>query len=84
MLLLRLAPILFVASTQIVAAAESLPDFATPELLSSGGDPDTMLQPLVGGPVKAGNAVDEPKLIRGLLTARQSCQGGYGLCTDGG
>jgi hypothetical protein len=86
MLFLRLAPIFLAAGIQIVAAADSLPDFATPGVFAAGGDPDTTLKSYVGGPVKGADTVtdNEPNLIRGLLMARQSCPSGYGLCTDGG
>lgn len=84
MLLFRLASILLVAGIQVVAAADERPEFATPEILSSVGDPDTTLRPHVGNPVKSDDAVDETHLIRGLLMTRQSCPGGYGLCNDGG
>jgi hypothetical protein len=85
MLLFRLASIILVAGLQLVAAADDQPEFAVPDVLASTGDPDTTLQPYVGNPVKGDNAVDETKLIRGLLMTRQSsCPGGYGLCNDGG
>jgi hypothetical protein len=83
MFLFRLASIFLVAGIQIVAAADGKPEFATPDILVSG-DSDTTLKPYVGKPVKGDEAVNETKLIRGLLTTRQSCPGGYGLCNDGG
>lgn len=82
-MLFRLTSILLIVGIQLVAAADK-PEFATPDILASLGDPDTMLKPHVGKPVQAGDAVDETKVIRGLLMARQSCPGGYGLCNDGG
>ena len=85
MLLFRLASIVLVAGIQLVVAADAKPEFAPPEILTSAGDPDATLQPYVGNPVQAGDAVNETKLIRGLLMQRQSgCAGGYGLCNDGG
>jgi hypothetical protein len=83
MLLFQLASIFFVAGIQVVAAADGKPEFATPDILVSG-DPDTTLKPYVGNLVKGDETVNEIKLIRGLLTTRQSCPGGYGLCNDGG
>ena len=85
MLLFRLASIVFIAGIQLVVAADAQPEFATPDVLTSAGDPDTTLQPHVGNPVQGDDAVNETKLIRGLLMTRQSgCRGGYGLCNDGG
>jgi len=85
MLLFRLVSIIIVAATQLVAAADDKPEFASPDILTSVGDPDTVLKPYIGKPVKGDNAVDETKLIRGLLMTRQSgCPGGYGVCNDGG
>jgi len=84
MLLFRLTSILLIAGIQLVAAADEKPEFATPDILASLGDPDTTLKPHVGNPVEADDAVDETKLIRGLLVTRQSCPGGYGACNDGG
>ena len=79
MLLFRLASIVLVAATQLVAADDGHPEFAPPDILTAVGDPDTVLQPYVGNPV------DETKVIRGLLMTRQSgCLAGYGLCNDGG
>lgn len=84
MLFFKLASVLLVAGVQIFVAAGDLPEFAPPDLLTSVDDPGTVLQPYVGNPVKSNNAVDETKVIRGLLMTRQSCPGGYGLCNDGG
>ena len=84
MMLFRLTSVLLIVGIQLVAAADEKPEFATPDILASLGDPDTMLKPHIGNPVQADNAVDETKVIRGLLMARQSCPGGYGLCNDGG
>ena len=85
MLLFQFASIVLVAATQLVAAADGHPEFAPPDILTAVGDPDTTLQPYVGNPVKGDNAIDETKVIRGLLMTRQSsCPGGYGLCNDGG
>ena len=84
-MLFRFASILFVAFIRLVAAADGQPEFAPPDLLVSIGDPDMTLKPYVGSPVKADNAVDETKVIRGLLMTRQpSCPGGHGLCNAGG
>jgi len=85
MLLFKLASIVLIAGIQLVVAANAQPEFAPPEVLTSAGDPDTTLQPYVGNPVQGGDAVNETKLIRGLLMTRQSsCPGGYGVCNDGG
>jgi len=84
MLFLRIASVLLVASIQLVAAADGQPEFAAPDIFVSAGDPDTTLQPYVGNPVKGDDAVDDTKVIRGLLMSRQSCPGGYGVCNDGG
>ena len=84
MLLFRLTSILLIAGIQLVAAADDKPAFATPDIFASLGDSDTTLRPHVGKPVHGDDAVDETKLIRGLLVTRQSCPGGYGLCNDGG
>ena len=83
-MLFRLASILLIAGVQIVVAAGDKPEFAPPDIFSSVDDPDTTLQPYVGKPVVGDDAVNESKLIRGLLVTRQSCPGGYGLCNDGG
>jgi len=85
MLFLRIASVLLVASIQLIAAADEQPEFAPPDLLVAG-DPDTVLQPYTGNPAKADDAVDDTKVIRGLLnlSTRQSCPGGYGVCNDGG
>ena len=81
----RFASILLVVFIRLVVAADGQPEFAPPDLLVSIGDPDTTLKPYVGNPVKADNAVDETRVIRGLLMTRQSsCPGGYGLCNAGG
>ena len=83
-MLLRLASILLIASIHIVAAAGDKPEFAPPDILVTTEDPDETLRPYVGNPVEADDAVDETKLIRGLLMTRQlRCPGGYGLCSDG-
>ena len=50
-------------------------------------DPDTILQPLSGRPADedVDEAVDDSKVIRGLLGVRQdSCPIGYAVCNDGG
>lgn len=85
MFLLRIAPIFFAAGI-LVVAADDQPLFAPAEVLESGGDPDTALVPYVGSPVRTEDAVDDTKVIRGLLGVikRQSCPGGYGLCSNGG
>ena len=78
MLLFRLASIVLVAATQLVAADDGRPEFAPPDILTAVGDPDTALQPY------AGNPVDGTKVIRGLLMTRQSgCPAGWGPCNDG-
>lgn len=84
-MLFRLASIVLVTGIQLVVAANDQPEFAPPDVFTSLGDPDTTLQPYTGNPVKSDDAVNETKLIRGLLMARQSaCPGGYGLCNGGG
>jgi len=84
MLLFRFTSVLLVASIRLIAAADGQPEFAAPDIFVSAGDPDTTLQPYVGNPVKGDDTVDDTKLIRGLLMARQSCPGGYGFCNGGG
>ena len=85
MLSFRLASIVLAAVVQLVAAAEDMPLFATPDILTSAGDPDTTLKPYVGNPVVGDEAVDEIHVLRGLLMRRQSgCKAGYGVCNDGG
>lgn len=86
MLLFRLASI-FVAAGVLVVAADDLPPFAPPEILASDGNSSSTLQPQIGNPLRTDDAVDETKVIRGLLmrsAKRQSCPGGYGLCNNGG
>ena len=84
-MLFRFASIVLVAAIRLVVVADGQSEFAPPDLLVSIGDHDMTLKPYVGNPVKADNAVDETKLIRGLLMTRQSgCPGGYGLCNAGG
>ena len=86
MFLFRFTSIFLVAGA-LVVAADDRPQFAPPEILESGGDPDTTLIPYVGSPVRTEDAVDDTKVIRGLLkrtVKRQSCPGGYGLCNNGG
>jgi hypothetical protein len=86
MFFLRFASIFAVAGI-LVVAADDQPQSAPPELLSSGGDSDTLLIPYVGSPVRTEDAVDDTKVIRGLLRRaikRQTCNAGYGLCNDGG
>ena len=61
-------------------------EFAPPEILAAK-DPDTILQPPLGRIAKdeADEAVDNPRVIRGLLFIRQeSCSFNYAACTDGG
>jgi len=76
MLLFRFASILLIAGVRVVVAVDGQPEFAPPDLFASAGDPDTMLKPYVGSPIKADNTVDDTKVIRGLLMARQNCPGG--------
>jgi hypothetical protein len=86
MLFLRFASILVVAGA-LVVAADGLPEFAPPETLASSDDSDTPLRPFAGGPVRTDGALDDTKVIRGLLmkaVKRQACPGGYGLCNGGG
>ena len=85
MLSFRFASILLAAAIRVVVAADGPPEFATPDVFVSTGDPGTTLKPYVGNPVKRDDAIDEIKAIRGLLMTRQSgCQAGYGVCNDGG
>jgi hypothetical protein len=57
-------------------------DFAPPEILAA--DPDSLLEPLAGRPVHVDEAVDELKVIRGLLGRRQlSCSSNYFACGSG-
>jgi len=61
-------------------------EFAPPEILAAK-DPDTILQPLAGRPADedTNEASDNPKVIRGLLVARQdNCPNNYAVCNDGG
>ena len=86
MFLFRFASIFLVAGITVVAA-DDRPNSAPPEILTSGGGSGSALIPYVGSPVRTEDAVDDTKVIRGLLTRtvkRQSCPGGYGLCNDGG
>lgn len=85
MFLSRFTSIFILAGVLAVAAAD-LPDFAPPGTLASDGGSDEELRPYVGNPVRTEDAVDDSKVIRGLLVRyvkRQSCPGGYGLCNDG-
>ena len=86
MLSFRFASILLAAAIRVVAAADGQPEFATPDVFVSTGDPGTTLKPYVGDPVKGDDAIDETKATRGLLMTRQSasCQAGYGVCNNGG
>ena len=82
----RLASVFLLAGVQIFVAADDA-DYAPPEILAAGGNPDGDLVPYVGKPVSSQDAVDDTRVIRGLLKRvlkRQSCPGGYGLCNDGG
>lgn len=87
MLFLRFVSTLFVAGI-LAVAADDQPDFAPPGTLVSDTDSDAAaLIPYVGSPVRTEDAVDDTKVIRGLLmrsVKRQYCPGGYGLCNDGG
>ena len=79
----RLLSVLLVIGVQVIFVVGG--DFATPEVLSR--DPDTILQPLSGRPADedSDGAVDNPRLIRGLLGVRQDgCPIGYAVCNDGG
>ena len=61
-------------------------DFAPPEV-PAAKDTDNTLQPPVGRPADedADGAVDNPKVIRGLLGIRQnSCPTNFAACNDGG
>ena len=61
-------------------------EFAAPEILAAK-DPDTIFRPLLGRIAKdeADEAVDNPRVIRGLLTVgRDSCPSNYAVCPDGG
>jgi hypothetical protein len=87
MLSFKLASIFLVAGIQVFVAADDLPLFATPGAILASGDSDTALEPFVGGPVQSEDQLDDTKVIRGLLARafkRQSCPGGWGLCTGGG
>ena len=78
---------IFLVAGILLVAAGDLPESAPPEILASSGGSGTALIPYVGSPVRTEDAVDDTKVIRGLLTRnvkRQSCPGGYGLCNDGG
>jgi hypothetical protein len=86
MLFFPLASILLVVGAQVVAAADDQPEFIPPGVLAFGETPGTPLRPYVGKPVQVDNAVDDTKVIRGLLARsikRQSCPSGYGVCNDG-
>ena len=81
MLSFRFASILLAAAIRVVVSADVQPEFATPDVFVSTGDPGTTLKPYV----KRDDAIDETKAIRGLLVTRQSgCQAGFGVCNDGG
>ena len=85
MLLFQLASFLLVAGTWIFVAAGDKPDFAPPEILLPGGNPNTTFKPQTVNPVRRGNDIHGPKVIRGLLTwvvKRQSCSNGYGVCPN--
>lgn len=57
-------------------------DFAPPEILVA--DPDSVLEPLAGRPADPNEAVDESKVIRGLLGRRQtSCSSNFFACGSG-
>ena len=82
MLFVQLISILLVAGIQALAAVG---DRVPLEVLPSGGNPNTILRPYIGNPVRRDDGADA-KVIRGLLTwaaKRQSCPSGYGLCSDG-
>ena len=87
MLLVHFVSILAMAGV-LAVAADDPPQFAPPEILVSDGDSDSqVLMPHIGNPVRTQDAVDDTKVIRGLLkrsVKRQSCSAGDGLCNGGG
>jgi len=61
-------------------------DYAPPVILTAD-DPNIIFQPLAGqfADKNADDAIDNPKVIRGLLVMRQDkCPIGYAMCNDGG
>lgn len=78
----RFLSVILVIGIQVIFVVGQ--EFAPQEILAAK-DPDTVLQPLAGRPADEdmNEASDNPKVIRGLLVARQDgCPNNYAFCND--